>query len=52
MKYSDFISKIKQACPEFNRGGDDERGTQTVQAVRQGASEEVNAVSPMKWNRN
>ena len=39
---SDFISKVAQ--------GGDERTTLTVQSARQGASEEANAVPPMKWN--
>jgi len=38
---SGFISMVEQ--------GGDEQATQTVQAARQEASEEANAVSPMKW---
>ncbi len=41
---SNFISKVKQ--------GGDERATKTVHLARLGASEEANAVSPMKWNWN
>ncbi len=42
--YSDSISKVKQ--------GGDERATKTVHLARLGASEEANAVSPMKLNWN
>ncbi len=41
---SNSISKVKQ--------GGDERTTKTVHSVRQGVSEEANAVSPMKLNWN
>ncbi len=41
---SNSISKVKQ--------GGDERATKTVHLARLGASEEANAVSPMKWNWN
>ncbi len=41
---SNFISKVKQ--------GGDERATKAVHLARLGASEEANAVSPMKWNWN
>ncbi len=41
---SNSISKVKQ--------GGDERATKTVHVARLGASEEANAVSPMKWNWN
>ncbi len=41
---SNFISKVKQ--------GGDERATKAVHIARLGASEEANAVSPMKWNWN
>ena len=41
---SNSISKVKQ--------GGDERTTKTVHLERLGASEEANAVSPMKWNWN
>ncbi len=42
--HSNSISKVKQ--------GGDERATKTVHSVRLGASEEANAVSPMKLNWN
>ncbi len=42
--HSNSISKVKQ--------GGDERATKTVHLARLGASEEANAVSPMKWNWN
>ncbi len=41
---SNFISKVEQ--------GGDERATKTVHLARLGASEEANAVSPMKWDWN
>lgn len=43
-KYSDSNSKVKQ--------GGDEQTTKTVQEARQGVSEEANAVSLKKWDRN
>ncbi len=44
MSDSNSISKVKQ--------GGDERATKTVHTHGLGASEEANAVSPMKWNWN
>ena len=42
--HSNSISKVKQ--------GGDERATKTMHTHGLGASEEANAVSPMKWNWN
>jgi ATP-dependent DNA helicase RecG len=51
-KYSNSLSKVKQACPELSRRGGNEPATQTVQLARPGAGEEDNAVSQMKWDSN